>query len=145
MDPLLPSKSLQPCRMIQLPKFADSRGNLTVVESARHVPFEIKRVFYLYDIPQGEKRAAHALKTCHQFIIAVSGSLDVATNDGSTEQLFRLDRPDCGLHVPPRIWRELLNFSSDSVCLVLASEFYDVHDYLDEYPDFLRAVRADHK
>ncbi len=136
--------SQQPCTIIQLPKFADSRGNLTFVESTRHVPFDIKRIFYLYNIPAGEKRAGHALKTCHQFIIAVSGSLDVATNDGSSQQLFRLDRADCGLHVPPRIWRELLNFSSDSVCLVLASELYDINDYLDEYPDFLKAVGASH-
>lgn len=119
----------------------DPRGNLSFVESARHVPFEIRRVFYLYDVPSGEKRAGHALRTCQQFIVAMSGSFDIVADNGAERDRFHLSRSDCGLHVPALIWREIENFSTNSVCLVLASEFYDIDDYLDVYEEFVKAAR----
>ena len=128
--------SVDECRMIDLPRINDPRGNLTFVEGARHVPFEIKRVFYLYDVPGGETRAGHALKTCHQFIVAMSGSFDVVVDDGRTRSRFQLNRSYYGLYLPPKIWRELENFSSGSVCLVLASEPYDESGYYREYSQF---------
>ena len=112
---------LSKCRLIDLPRINDPRGNLTFVEGQRHVPFEIKRVFYLYDVPGGETRAGHALRTCEQFIVAMSGSFDVIADDGRARARFHLNRSYFGLYLPPRIWRELENFSSGSVCLVLAS------------------------
>jgi len=121
----------------------DPRGNLSFVEGARHVPFEIRRVFYLYDVPSGEKRAGHALRSCQQFIVAMSGSFDIVVDYGEKRERFRLNRSDCGLYVPPLIWREIENFSTNSVCLVLASEYYDIDDYLDVYEEFVRvAARA---
>jgi hypothetical protein len=134
--------SLKDCRIIELPRVLDNRGNLTFIESGRHVPFELRRVFYLYDVPGGASRAGHALRTCHQFIIASSGSFDVIAADGFQKQRFQLNRSFQGLYLPPLIWREIENFSSGSVCLVLASEFYDVEDYFYEYTEFLRAARA---
>ena len=130
------------CALYELPKMTDPRGNLTFVEAARHVPFEIKRVFYLYDVPTGETRAGHALKKCQQFIIAMSGSFDLVVDYGTRRETYSLNRSDCGLYVPPLVWREIENFSTNSVCLVLASEFYDINDYLDVYTDFRRAVGA---
>ena len=128
--------SLRDCRITDLPKISDPRGNLTFIENNRHIPFEIKRIFFLYDVPGGAWRAGHALKTCHQFIIAVSGSFDVILDDGTQRQRFSLNRSYYGLYVPPLIWREIDNFSSGSVCLVLASEFYEEADYYREYGDF---------
>lgn len=128
------------CRIIELPRVADPRGNLTFVEGDRHVPFTIRRVFYLYDVPGGETRAGHALKTCHQFIVAMSGSFDVAVDDGREQTRFSLNRSYYGLYLPPRTWRVLDNFSSGSVCLVLASEPYDESDYYRDYAQFRREV-----
>lgn len=128
--------SLRDCRIAELPKISDPRGNLTFIENNKHIPFEIKRIFFLYDVPGGAWRAGHALKTCHQFIIAVSGSFDVILDDGTQRQRFSLNRSYYGLYVPPLIWREIDNFSSGSVCLVLASEFYQESDYYREYGDF---------
>ncbi|MGO8676104.1 MAG: sugar 3,4-ketoisomerase [Limisphaerales bacterium] len=136
---------IKDCKLIELIKKADPRGNLTFIEAGRHVPFEFKRVFYLYDVPGGAERAGHALKRCHQFLIAMSGSFDVVLYDGRDKQRFHLNRSYYGLHLPPMIWREMDNFSSGSVCLVLASEFYDEDDYYREYRDFLRAVGGDEK
>lgn len=133
------------CKVYELPKITDSRGSLTFVEASRHLPFEIRRVFYLYEVPAGTKRAAHALRSCHQFLIAVSGSVDVLTGRGESQERFTLDRPDCGLHVPPLVWRELVEFSPGAVCLVLASEYYDEGDYLDTYDDLLEALRTSHQ
>jgi hypothetical protein len=133
------------CALLELPKNTDPRGNLTFVEAARHVPFQIKRVFYLYDVPSGQARAGHALKHCEQFIIAMSGSFDLIVDDGTSRERFHLNRSDCGLYVPPLIWREIENFSTNSVCLVLASEFYNLGDYLDVYEEFTAAVRAARK
>ena len=132
--------SLKDCTLIQLPKVADPRGNLTFLEGGRHIPFAIKRVFYLYDVPGGEMRAGHALKSCYQFIIAASGSFDVTLDDGRQKRRYHLNRSYTGLLVPPLIWREIDDFSSGSVCLVLASEYFDEADYYREYADFLQAV-----
>lgn len=136
---------LDECKLIDLPKINDPRGNLTFLETARHVPFEFSRVFYLYDVPGGDSRAGHALKTCHQFLIAISGSFDVILYDGREKQRYHLNRSYYGLYVPPLIWRELDNFSSGSVCLVLASEYYDEKDYFRDYSVFLKAVSKLHK
>ena len=132
--------SIKDCRMIDLPKTVDPHGNLSFIEGERHIPFAIKRVFYLYDVPGGAERAGHALKTCHQFLIAMLGSFDVVTYDGKEKQRFHLNRSYYGLHLPPMIWRELDNFSSGSVCLALASETYDEKSYYREYADYLRAI-----
>lgn len=126
--------------MIELPKITDPRGNLTFVESGRHIPFEIRRVFYLYDVPGGEMRAGHALKKCRQFIIAIAGSFDVILDNGNEKKRFTLNRSYSGLFVPPLVWREIENFSTNSVCLVLASEFYEEADYFREYADFIAAI-----
>lgn len=129
------------CRVIQLPKISDPRGNLTFIEEKRHVPFRIKRVYYVYDVPAGSERGGHAHKMLHEFIIAVSGSFEVVLDDGARRATYRLDRPFFGLYICPMIWRELENFSAGAVCLVLASNFYDESDYYRDYEEFLRAVR----
>lgn len=133
--------SISECKLIQLPKILDTRGNLTFIEGVKHIPFEIKRVFYLYDVPGGASRAGHALKTCHQFLIAISGSFDVTLDDGAEKKRYHLNRSYYGLYIPPLIWREIDNFSSGSVCIALASGPYDEADYLREYEDFLQAIR----
>jgi hypothetical protein len=128
--------SLREWKMIDLPKVTDPRGNLTFIEGGKHIPFEMKRIFYLYDVPGGAWRAGHALKTCHQFIIAALGSFDIILDDGAQRQRFHLNRSYYGLYVPPLIWREIDNFSSGSVCLVLASDFYNEADYYRDYAEF---------
>jgi hypothetical protein len=132
--------SIKDCTLIDLPRVNDPRGNLTFIEGGRHVPFELKRIFYLYDVPGGAMRAGHALKRCHQFIVATSGSFDVILDDGSERKRFQLNRSYYGLYVPPLVWREIDNFSSNSVCVVLASEPYDESDYYRDYGDFLAAT-----
>ncbi len=129
------------CRIIELPKIADVRGNLTFIEGTRHLPFEIKRVYYLYDVPGGATRAGHAHKTLQQFLIAMSGSFDVTLDDGERREKFHLNRSYNGLYIAPMVWREIDNFSSGSVCMALASDFYEEEDYYREYPDFLAAIR----
>jgi len=129
-------------RMLDFPVIPDHRGNLTFIEGESHIPFEIKRVFYLYDVPGGESRAGHALKDVEQVIIAMSGSFDVVLDDGSKRVRYHLNRSYTGLYVCPMIWRELDNFSSGSVCLVLASEPYDAADYLRDFDEFSAAVRS---
>lgn len=135
--------SLKDCQIIELPKINDPRGNLTFIEENKHIPYDIKRVFFLYDVPGGENRAGHALKNCNQLLIAASGSFNVTLDDGKEKQVFHLNRCYYGLHIPPLVWREIDNFSSGSVCMVLASEFYSENDYYREYNDFLQAVRGD--
>jgi hypothetical protein len=130
------------CRIVELPRIHDPRGNLTFIESSRHVPFEMKRIFYLYDVPGGATRAGHALKSCHQFLIATSGSFDVVVDDGVQKQCHQLNRSYYGLYIPPLIWREIDNFSSNSICMVLASEFFAEKDYYREYTEFVGAVRG---
>ena len=128
-------------KIIDLPKILDSRGNLTYIEEEHHIPFRIQRVFYLYDVPGGSIRAGHALRTCHQFLIAMSGSFDVLIDDGYHRVRYHLNRSYYGLYIPPLNWREIDNFSSGAVCLALASEFYDENDYYREYREFIRALR----
>lgn len=132
--------SINDCHRIDLPKIHDGRGNLTFIETERHVPFAIQRVFYLYDVPGGSLRAGHALRTCHQFVIAISGSFDVLLDDGSEKRRHHLDRSHFGLYITPLTWREIDNFSSNSVCLVLASELYSEEGYYRTYEGFLAAV-----
>jgi dTDP-4-dehydrorhamnose 3,5-epimerase-like enzyme len=132
--------SVELCKLISLPKIADPRGNLTFVEGGRHVPFDIKRVFYLYDVPGGADRGGHALKVGHQFLIAMSGSFDVVLYDGKEKQRIHLNRSYHGLHIPPMFWREMDNFSSGSVCLALASTLYDANDYFRDYNEYLKAL-----
>jgi hypothetical protein len=134
------SMNINQCRLIELPKVVDTRGNLTFIENDRHIPFAIKRVFYLYDVPGGAERAGNALKRCHQFLIAMSGSFDVVVHDGQDIQRFHLNRSYYGLYLPPMLWREIDNFSSGSVCLALASEPYAEGDYYRDYREYLRAV-----
>lgn len=134
--------SVDRCSIVNFPKIEDPRGNLTFVEGDRHIPFEIKRVFYLYDVPGGASRGGHAHRRLEQVLVAMSGSFDVVINDGRQEQRYQLNRSYYGLYLPPMIWREMENFSSGAVCMVLASETYDEKDYYRDYQDFLVAVRA---
>jgi hypothetical protein len=135
-----PRFSVDQCRIVELPKISDPRGNLTFIEGRRHVPFDFQRMYYLYDVPGGAERGGHAHKALHQLIIAMSGSFDVLLDDGREKKQFHLNRSYYGLYVCPLIWRELNNFSSGSVCVVLASNTYDEADYYREYSEFLRAI-----
>jgi hypothetical protein len=128
--------------MVDLPKITDPRGNLTFIEGHRHVPFDIKRVYYLYDVPGGAERGGHAHKDLNQLIIAMSGSFDVVLDDGFNKKRIHLNRSYNGLYVCPMIWRELDNFSSGSVCMVLASNTYDEADYFRDYNEFINAVNS---
>ena len=132
--------NIDTCSVISLPKISDPRGNLTSIEGGQHVPFDIQRVYYLYDVPGGAERGGHAHKGLHQLIIAMSGSFDVVLNDGFNKKRVHLSRSYNGLYVCPMIWRELDNFSSGSVCMVLASNRYDEEDYFRDYGDFLKAA-----
>jgi hypothetical protein len=128
------------CRIVDLPKITDPRGNLTFVEGGAHVPFDIQRVYYLYDVPGGAERGGHAHKGLRQLIIAMTGSFDVLLDDGRDKRRVHLNRAFSGLYVCPLIWRELDNFSSGSVCLVLASNRYDESDYFRDYQEFCSAL-----
>ncbi|MGB0999408.1 MAG: sugar 3,4-ketoisomerase [Flavobacteriales bacterium] len=128
--------TINDCRKIELPKITNPAGNLSSIESNTEVPFQIKRVYYLYDIPGGEERGAHAHKALHQLIVAASGSFELELFDGKNKKSFFLNRPYEGLLLPPGLWRELKNFSSGSVCLVLASEAYSETDYIRDFDDF---------
>lgn len=128
------------CKIIELPKISDPRGNLSVIEGSVHIPFDIKRVYYLYDVPGGAERGGHAHKALHQLIIAMSGSFDVVLDDGYEKKRIHLNRSYNGLYVCPMIWRELDNFSSGSVCMVLASNIYDENDYYRDYNQFLASI-----
>ena len=130
------------CRMIEFPRISDPRGNLTFVEGGRHIPFDIRRVYYLYDVPGGATRAAHGHRSLSQVMIAMSGSFDVTLDDGQATRKFHLNRSYYGLYLPPMIWRDLDNFSSGSVCMVLASEVFEESDYYRDYQQFLAAVAA---
>ncbi len=127
------------CKLVNLPKIDDPRGSLTFIEGGNHIPFDIARVYYLYDVPGGSERGGHAHKGLSQLIIAMSGSFDVLLDDGRQKKRFHMNRSYYGLYVCPMIWRELDNFSSGSVCMVLASNRYDEADYYRDYNDFLRA------
>ena len=136
------TSNIDNCKLIELPKIAEPRGNLTFVEGSNHIPFDIKRVYYLYDVPGGAERGGHGHKALHQLIIAMSGSFDVVLDDGYEKKRFHLNRSYNGLYVCPMIWRELDNFSSGSVCMVLASNIYEESDYYREYAAFTNAVRG---
>lgn len=124
------------CKIIDLPKISDYRGNLSFVESMNQIPFDIKRVYYLYDVPGGAERGGHAHKELHQLVIAISGSFEVTLNDGKNSTTYILNRSSKGLYICPLIWRDLKNFTSGSVCLVLASDFYSEDDYFRNYEIF---------
>jgi hypothetical protein len=128
------------CRSISLPRVTDPRGNLTFIEGSRHIPFDIQRVYYLYDVPGGAERGGHAHRALHQLIIAMSGSFDVVLDDGRQRVRTHLNRSYVGLYICPMIWRELDNFSSGSVCMVLASNRYAESDYFRDYGEFLAAL-----
>lgn len=130
-------------KIIELPKIVDPRGNLTVAEQLRNVPFEVRRVYWTYDVPGGESRGGHAHKRCVEFIIAVSGSFDVTLDNGTKRKTFHLNHPWQGLLVNTGVWRTLEDFSSGAVCLVLASELFDEEDYLRNYEDFHNYIHAD--
>ncbi|AVH64258.1 sugar 3,4-ketoisomerase [Nostoc sp. 'Peltigera membranacea cyanobiont' N6] len=134
--------SIEQCRIIHLPKVQDPRGNLTFIEGNKHVPFDLKRVYYLYDVPGGAERGGHAHKQLQQLIIAMSGSFDVVLDDGHGKWRFPLNRSYYGLYISAMVWRELDNFSSGSVCMVLASTYYEESDYYRDYDEFIKAVRS---
>ena len=131
--------NINQCKIIDLPKIQDHRGNLSYIEGGNHIPFDIQRAYYLYDVPGGSERGGHAHKELQQLIIAMSGSFDVVLDDGYEKKRFHLNRSYYGLYVCPMMWRELDNFSSGSVCMVLASNKYDEADYYRNYDEFLLA------
>lgn len=135
--------SVYDCVILPLNKIHNRAGNITIVEGKTNVPFDIKRVYYLYDIPGGEERGGHAHKTLQQLIVAASGSFDILLSDGTNKKVVTLNRPDRGLLLVPGIWRELVEFSSGAVCLVLASEVYQPQDYIRSHEEFLRFKHGD--
>jgi hypothetical protein len=128
------------CNILHFPRIQDRAGNITPVQNGIEVPFDVKRIYYLYDIPGGEDRGAHAHKSLQQLIIAASGSFDITIDDGRNKKTVQLNRPYIGLHIRPGMWRNISNFSSGAICLVLASELYDRSDYLRTYDEFLNYV-----
>ena len=126
------------CALLELPRINNRSGNITAIENNEEIPFDIKRIFYLYDIPGGESRGAHAHKECHQFLVAASGSFEVQLDDGVVKKTVMLNQPYRGLHIPPGIWASEVNFSSGAICLVLASHKYDESDYIRDYKEFLK-------
>ena len=134
--------SIKGCKLISLPKICDPRGNLTFIEEERHIPFSIKRVFYLYDVPGGSDRGGHAHKNLYQFLIAISGSFDIALDDGYNKEIIHLNRSYYGLLVNRLVWSQMANFSSNSICLVMASDFYEEEDYYRDYSKFMMAVHG---
>jgi len=128
--------SVYDCSIIKLPKIHNRAGNITIVEPFNNLPFDVKRIYYLYDIPSGAKRGGHAHKELYQLVVAASGSFDVMVDDGVNKKIVTLNRPDFGLIVVPGIWRELFGFSSGAICLVLASHKYDENDYIRDYTSY---------
>ena len=129
-------------KLIDLPKIEDLRGNLSFIEENNHIPFEIKRTYWIYDVPGGEKRGGHAYKKLNEFIVALSGSFDVLLDNGKETFTYSLNRPNYGLYVPEMNWRSLQNFSTNALCLILASEEYDSEDYLYDYSTFIKLANA---
>jgi hypothetical protein len=129
--------SVYDCSVIELPKLHNRAGNITPVTNHVEIPFDVKRIFYIYDIPGGEDRGAHAHKECHQFLIAASGSFEIELNDGTTKRTVMLNRPYYGLHIPPGIWAAEKGFSSGAICLVLTSHKYNEFDYIRDYSEYL--------
>jgi len=128
--------TVQECKIINLPKNHQLNGNLTSITNGVEVPFDVKRIYYLYDVPGGNSRGGHAHKALHQIMIALSGSFSVTLDDGQNKKTFMLNQPYQGLLIPPGLWRDLDNFSSGSICMVLASELYDEEDYFRNYQNF---------
>jgi len=128
-------------KLISLPKISDRKGSLTFIENDKHIPFKIKRIYYLYNIPSAKERGSHAHKGLHQFVIALSGSFDIVLSNGVKKKKFHLNRPHQGLYISPMTWQELSNFSSEAVCLVCASEFYDEKDYIRSYKVFVKRAK----
>lgn len=128
-------------RIIQLPKISDPRGNLSVIEELKDIPFKIERTYWIYDVPGGEKRGGHAYKENQELIVALSGSFDVLLDDGKEKKVFSLNRSYNGLYVPKGMWREMENFSTNSLALVLSSTKYDADDYIRDYDEFLKLVK----
>ena len=135
---LLKNNTVFDCSIIDMSKIETDTGNITVVENGNNIPFDVKRVYYLYDVPSGEERGGHAHYELEQYIVAASGSFDVVLNDGVNRRTISLNRPNLALHIVPGLWRELDNFSSGSICMVLASHKYDEKDYIREYNNFIR-------
>lgn len=135
------NSSIDDCTLVQLPKISNRAGNITVIQNNIEVPFSVKRIYYLYDIPGGEDRGAHAHKNLFQLVIAASGSFDITVSDGKNKKTVSLNRPYNGLYIVPGIWRDLSNFSSGAICLVLASELYSKEDYIREYEEFQKLKR----
>jgi dTDP-4-dehydrorhamnose 3,5-epimerase-like enzyme len=134
--------TLDDCKLVKLKKISDPRGNLTFIESKMDLQFAIKRIYYIYDVPSGEYRGAHAHKCLEQLMIAVSGSFDVTIDDGKSKKVINLNNPAIGLYITKMIWREMNNFSAGSVCLVLASDHYYEYDYIRNYDEFLKMKRV---
>lgn len=134
--------TVESCRILDLPKISDPRGNLTFIEEERHVPFRVKRVFYLYDIPTGESRGAHAHKRLEQVLICLAGSFDAHLDDATNRRSVHLNRPWQGLYIPPMIWAAEINFDPGSVCLVLTSDLYDASDYYRDYDEYCTVKKA---
>ena len=128
-------------KLIELPKVVDFRGNLSVIEEMNQIPFEIKRVYWIYDVPGGEKRYGHAFKEQHEFIVALSGSFDIILNDGTEERTYTLNRSYNGVYIPNRIWRRIENFSTNSVALVLSSTHFSPDDYIEDYNEYLQYLQ----
>jgi hypothetical protein len=128
------------CKLVDLPKISDPRGNLTFIEGGNHIPFDIKRVYYLYDIPAGSERGGHAHKVLHQLIISIGGSFDIHLDDGYEKKTINMNRSYLGLYVCPMVWRKIDNFTLGSVCVVLGSNCYDEQDYYRDYSKFISAV-----
>ena len=134
--------NVKKCKKIKIPKIQDPRGTLTFIESSNQLPFNIKRAFYIYDVPTGKSRGAHAHKELEQFVVCLSGSFDVIVDDGSNKKIFHLNRPWEGLYIPPMLWAAEKNFDTGSLCLVLCSDFYDENDYIRDYEDYKNAINA---
>jgi dTDP-4-dehydrorhamnose 3,5-epimerase-like enzyme len=133
--------SIADCKILSLPKISSTQGSISFIENMNHIPFEVRRIYYLYHLPENACRGAHGHKTLQQLIIALSGAFDFTVDDGQQKKTFHLSKPDEGLYVPPGLWRDLNNFTKASVCLVLASELYTEEDYYRNYQEFLNAVR----
>ena len=130
---------LNKIQLVDVPKILDERGNLSFIEELNHIPFQIKRTYWIYDVPGGEVRGGHAYKTLHEFIVALSGSFDVVLDDGKTKKTYSLNRSYYGLYIPNMIWRSIENFSTNSLCMILASEKYDENDYVRDYEEFIKS------
>ena len=138
---MIKRNSVDECNILYLKQIGDRDGHITAINNSFDLPFAIKRIFYLYDIPGGASRGAHAHKECHQFLVAASGSFEVLLDDGKSKRQVLLNRPNIGLHIPPGIWASEINFSSGSICLVLASHEYNEEDYIRAYDDYLNYIR----